>query len=630
MKKSGEITVFLSLCMLCVFALLCVMTESARTAGSRFYFQTAVNGALDTLFSHYHRDLWLTYRILGLHADSREELERILTEHIERSLSADNWYPLELESLEFSGLEYLDGQGGDFLAEEILAYMKFGVWTQLDILPEQGKELWKDMEEAAGAGSMTAVYDGQEQNVQQLEQAARKLLECVSEQETCGKEIGAALEDDDVETFEDEAEDFRKAEDRMEDLLEDYEEEAQNLREALQESSRRLEQTKPRMQEGRGQLLEEQMDPYLRYLEAEEERYRQLLEQKDRGARNRELLEKTEEQVEELEAAAEEEEDGDGSLSLDSAVTLWERFESTKLELEEPEADEEKRGFLEQLRLLVQGSLLELVLPDGMEVSDAALPAEGLPSQNPRAETAQSRNPVQQVLIHEYCCRFFHHAGKEGKKPVQYEVEYLLEGGMSDRENLEAAAAQMFLIRQGLNLLHILSDGAKREEARALALLITGAAGLAPLAEIAACFVMVVWAMGEAAVDVKSLLAGKKVPLWKTAQDWNLTLEGLLSMGQEKACPDTETEGRGFSYEGYLKLLLLLEDTQEKQLRMLDVMQMNLQREDPDFQAGQCVYGAWITGRARGKHVFFTLPLVENQIRRQTGYTLQAEAEKRY
>ena len=364
MKKSGEITVFLSLCMLCVFALLCVMTESARTAGSRFYFQTAVNGALDTLFSHYHRDLWLTYRILGLHADSREELERILTEHIERSLSVDNWYPLELESLEFSGLEYLDGQGGDFLAEEILAYMKFGVWTQLDILPEQGEELWKDMEEAAGAGSMTAVYDGQEQNVQQLEQAARKLLECVSEQETCGKEIGAALEDDDVETFEDEAEDFRKAEDRMEDLLEDYEEEAQNLREALQESSRRLEQTKPRMQEGRGQLLEEQMDPYLRYLEAEEERYRQLLEQKDRGARNWELLAKTEEQVEELEAAAEEEEDGDGSLSLDSAVTLWERFESTKLELEEPEADEEKRGFLEQLRLLVQGSLLELVLPE--------------------------------------------------------------------------------------------------------------------------------------------------------------------------------------------------------------------------------------------------------------------------
>lgn len=630
MKKSGEITVFLSLCMLCVFALLCVMTESARTSGSRFYFQTAVNGALDTLFSHYHRDLWLTYRILGLHADSREELERILTEHIERSLSVDNWYPLELESLEFSGLEYLDGQGGDFLAEEILAYMKFGVWTQLDILPEQGEELWKDMEEAAGAGSMTAVYDGQEQDVQKLERAARKLLECVGEQETCGKEIGAALEEDDVETFEEEAEDFCKAEDRMEDLLEDYEEEAQNLRAALQESRRRLEQTTPRMQEGRGQLLEEQMDPYVRYLEAEEGRYRQLLEQKDRGARNRELLAKTEERVEELEAAAEEEEDGEGSLSLDSAVTLWERFESTKLELEEPEADEEKRGFLEQLRLLVQGSLLELVLPDGMEVSDAALPAEGLPSQNPRTETAQSRNPVQQVLIHEYCCRFFQHAGKEGKKPVQYEVEYLLEGGMSDRENLEAAAAQIFLIRQGLNLLHILSDGAKREEARALALLITGAAGLAPLAEIAACFVMVVWAMGEAAVDVKSLLAGKKVPLWKTAQDWNLTLEGLLSMGQEKVCPDTETEGRGFSYEGYLKLLLLLEDTQEKQLRMLDVMQMNLQREDPDFQAGQCVYGARITGRARGKHVFFTLPLVENQIQGQTGYTLQAEAEKRY
>ena len=46
MRRSGQITVFLSMCLLCVTALLCVMLESARTAGSKFYFQVAVNGIL--------------------------------------------------------------------------------------------------------------------------------------------------------------------------------------------------------------------------------------------------------------------------------------------------------------------------------------------------------------------------------------------------------------------------------------------------------------------------------------------------------------------------------------------------------------------------------------------------------
>lgn len=39
LKKRGEITVFLSLCLLSVAALICVMVEGARSAGSRVYLQ---------------------------------------------------------------------------------------------------------------------------------------------------------------------------------------------------------------------------------------------------------------------------------------------------------------------------------------------------------------------------------------------------------------------------------------------------------------------------------------------------------------------------------------------------------------------------------------------------------------
>ena len=56
--KRGEITVFLSMVLLCVAGLICVMLESARTAGARCYLQIAANSSMDSLFSQYHRQLW--------------------------------------------------------------------------------------------------------------------------------------------------------------------------------------------------------------------------------------------------------------------------------------------------------------------------------------------------------------------------------------------------------------------------------------------------------------------------------------------------------------------------------------------------------------------------------------------
>ena len=43
MCRKGEITVFLAMILFSVCALLCVIVESARTAGSRCYLRMAVN-----------------------------------------------------------------------------------------------------------------------------------------------------------------------------------------------------------------------------------------------------------------------------------------------------------------------------------------------------------------------------------------------------------------------------------------------------------------------------------------------------------------------------------------------------------------------------------------------------------
>ena len=83
MRKSGQITVFLSLVLLCVCSLVCGLVESARTAGAGWYLKLAADSAMDSVFSGYHREAWEQYRLFLL------EYEDALVQYL-RLL--DSWY----------------------------------------------------------------------------------------------------------------------------------------------------------------------------------------------------------------------------------------------------------------------------------------------------------------------------------------------------------------------------------------------------------------------------------------------------------------------------------------------------------------------------------------------------------
>ncbi len=300
------------------------------------------------------------------------------------------------------------------------------------------------------------------------------------------------------------------------------------------------------------------------------------------------------------------------------------------MKLKRGEGDQEKEGFLERVRELARGGLLELVLPKDDQVSSAAIPAETFSSKHASGESGSVTGPVERVLLHEYCGHFFTNACSKEKKPVQYEMEYLLHGRDNDRANLEDTMKQLLLVRQGLNLIQILSDPAKRNEAHGLAAGIAGVTGLAPLAEVMACLIMCVWAAGEALLDLRILYDGEKVPLWKSAEEWNLSLEGLLDMGRTGTCPENKGSGRGYAYVTYLKLLLFLTEDQKLKLRIPDMMELNLKRQEAAFSMEKCVYRMAITGKASGNHVFFRLPFVENYVGAAEEYPLEAPAARAY
>ena len=88
MDVCGGITVFLSLILTCICALMGGLFESARAAGSGWYMQMALNSSLDSLMSCYHREIWDKYRIFVLECADKERLAAEMEPQMETYLAA--------------------------------------------------------------------------------------------------------------------------------------------------------------------------------------------------------------------------------------------------------------------------------------------------------------------------------------------------------------------------------------------------------------------------------------------------------------------------------------------------------------------------------------------------------------
>ncbi len=630
-----------------MFALILTCIEGARTAGSSYYYQVALNASLDTLFSQYHKELWERYRIFGLQYSSDDDLISRTGSYVDKYLGTKNWYPINNSGYKLRNVEKLTDKGGDLFAGEAVEYMRFAELGNLIFSPGEEDKLVKDVKEAVSAGETTDTLNVQDKEVKKLETAAEKLLNCIKEQELRAENIRHALDEDDPDAFHSEANEFRKEAGKMDSLVVTYEKRSDEFNAALEKHMVQLAGKKEDFQENRDELFEEQLNVYEIYARDEEKRRSEFLMQKEVTSRNLVLLSQTEDLVERLvnewknqdkehEVVNEEgetvTETVEEPLSLSMASGMWSSFEYSSISYEKGEGDSEKRGFLESVKSLAEDGLISFIMPPGTKISDGTISSAGLPSNKFQGNSASS-SVISQILLNEYCSNFFTNALSDEKKDLQYELEYILKGNESDSRNLEQTVSELFLVREGLNMMHILSSSSKREEAKSLAFAITGITGLAPVVEITAVFIMAVWAAGESLADLKELFKGGKIPLFKSDSDWQLSLDGLLSLGMDKVLPDSssgQNEEKGLGYEDYLSLLLLAESREMKQLRMLDVIQTDIARDEPGFLIEKCAYHIEIEGRAQSKHVFFTLPFAADIAKPGSGYDLTARSEKKY
>ena len=674
---SGQITVFISMIIMILFAFLCVLMESARTAGARWYLQIAASSAMDSVFSQYHRELWDRYRLLFAEYESPEEIEQDFAGFLLPYLETKNWYPMALEQTAAEEIVRATDGHGAYLEKEILDYMKYGVW-KLDFEGDAVPELWDYEREAEAVTEMAQSYRLRTRDVWKLERVLEDISGNLDRQRTFREQGLNSLSSYDGAGFRREAERMIGELRKIPGLVRQYEKEADKLATVLASDRQEQNARADRFSAGTAAALEEEIQEYEAYI-AEDGKRRQEIRDLDLSSAEQiqrlealiELSYEVEREIEEWED--DDDEDGDGGEP--DYESLWrpvrnglEGIVIPVLSFAHGIQDKDKEGWLKQVEQLYQEGMLGLLVPDGHQISEKLASTAELPSHTESYEEgAGSGSMVDHVLVNEYCGMFFSQfcsmqtdtVGEVQKQKtgivetenavqaavgqqkaedyaqiaehtLDYEVEYLLYGNGSDRENLSDAVHRLLAVRSGLNLIHILSDSGKREQARALAAVITGAGSITPLILVTTFFVMSVWALGEALMDVKGLLAGKKVVLLKTSEDWTLDVENLLVLGRDGTLEAGGGE-RGLSYLSWLKILLFVEPAVRQEYRIMDVIQLNLGQGKSGFRMRNGVYQVHMSGNVCGKYLFFSPAFVENMTgNRETGMNLTVKVERRY
>lgn len=644
----GQITVFFSLIMMCMFAFFCVLLESARTAGARWYLQTAASSAMDSVFSQYHRKLWDTYRVLFAEYDTPEDVTDAFGGFILPYLEMENWYPIQYTGAQAEEIIRATEGQGVYFEKEVLDYMKFGIW-HMDFDADTVQGLWNSAKEAASVKNMAESYRGHAREALKLEKSLEAISENLEEQQKLKNSGMSALNSYDGSDFRRAAEKMIRRLEQIPGLVRSYRRKADDLAKGMEISRAKYEKESGDCGEEIQGLLEEEIQQYESYVNADGER-RQEIEALEPWSKQmivelNHLIEESYEVEEIIDEWEDDEEEGGEGPDLDA---LWSPVEHgfgslsiQKLSFVHGVKDKEKEGWLEQVSSMYQDGFLKLVVPEGKEISNRASELEEVPSHwDMKPETVRTVNFLDHLLIDEYCGMHFKNfleeeeqqeAGQQETETVlAYEMEYFLGGKESDRENLSDAVHRLLAVREGMNLVHILTDPQKRAEARGLAMTITGVGALTPLLMITTFFVMSVWALGESLMDVRGLLAGKKIPLLKAKTDWQLELEQLLSMGKEHVVGTGECD-TGLSYLSWLKILLFMSNIVLQEFRMMDLIQMNLRQGQDSFRMRRCVYQIRIQGDFYGKHVFFSPGFVGNL----TGgsdlvYPMTVTAERRY
>lgn len=296
-------------------------------------------------------------------------------------------------------------------------------------------------------------------------------------------------------------------------------------------------------------------------------------------------------------------------------TSLWKNQEQKAGELTETEIEQTNRldellgeqemelpsedNPMEHVEVLKKSPVLSLVMPEGTQVSEKSVELQDMPENRTNqsgygtfSDVDPEDGTVTAVLMGEYVLEHFAGFTDEHKGgSLDYELEYILAGKSSDKENLETVVKKLVLLRFVPNYIYLQSNSAKQAEARAAAGALCALLAVPAITEAATQGILLAWAYGESLMDIRTLLSGRKVAISKDDTSWQLSLSGLMKLGtKEDVGSGTDVEG-GLTYKDYVRMLLFLEGKEKMAVRTMGMIEKNMQSiyGQPSFRVDYCV-----------------------------------------
>lgn len=315
-------------------------------------------------------------------------------------------------------------------------------------------------------------------------------------------------------------------------------------------------------------------------------------------------------------------------------IILWEKQENASEEyvkeedqnkeylqdlLEENEGElPEENNPIAHIDALKKTPVLNLVVPQEKGISEKLVNVNELPSRRELnrgyGDFSDERRDIEvsdKLLFGKYVLEHFSCFTDDTEHILDYEVEYMIAGKESDRENLQAVVNRLLLLRFAPNYTYLQSSADKRAEAEALAITLSSVLAIPAITEVVTQGILLAWAFGESVIDMRVLLSGNKVPFTKDGGSWQLSLSGLLKLSEYGDINDGADASEGLSYEEYLKILLFLNEKEESAMRCLDLIEQNLQKTKglEFFRVDLCVTKLEIESRcAFRRGITYTFP----------------------
>ena len=657
-RLQSSVTICLALIFTCTAALLCAFAESARTAGARFYVANMAESAIDSLFSQYHPELWQVYRLFGYEfrdeAASREELEKFMKPYADDC----GWYCITEPEAAVTETTFLTDSGGSWFEQEVVDYLRFG-WITLDHTPESASELWKQVTEAQTMDAIIKDYGLQSRKAVAMEKAIGKIHSNVIRQHQLKSRARDEVRGGNNNSFQHTAQELESCVGELPHLIERFDSAADAFAKKMDQLDERNKERLEKLEPENRKAVEEQVAAYREYTDVNGVRRLEIDVLDDNNPNElqtiesvREFANETEAYIEEMEEEDDDEDQNEGAESSGGGggggvdadalwaevADAWDEVVIPELDVEYGIGDEETEGLLEGLLTFTEKGFLNLVIPEGRTVSDGKISMKDLPSQNDVTErTGGEASPLTALAVDEYAGKMLPSFTDDSKRAPAYELEYTVIGGDSDADNLTGTVLELLAIREALNFIHIMRDSSLKTQAHTLALEISAATGVPELVFLLECLVIAAWAMLEALMDLRLMLSGKKTAIIKTKNDWMVSADDfipiLISTVLHAKLPEDylKEPAVGVSYEAWLKLLLLTQSSEHRNYRIMDMIQTNIVRDDPDFRMKNCLYGMHAEVRCSSRHLFTKLGFTsESEFGLAPSFDLREEVVKAY